>query len=383
MNNTEDNSIEAVVYQGKSIAQWEKDFNGEFTAEQLAKMARGSVDLQKLLYSDSLNEQDDQLLDAKEFFEEADKEINETEDKAVALNESKNDPEDVVTVKDFIYLLREKTDLDDKISFRANKKENVLLNVDSKNGYAVIDFVDGKKRFNEHVELATDELRFPDEGMMIKDIQNIGINAYPRNRYGWMTDNIVGVVDGKVVEFKDIKYIRPDYPTNGTFYLIDGKPESLKAFEQHKELILNEKENMKESYSWRRGGYGGTGRKYSDLGDRAPRGAAIGWFAVDQIDPKAKGKMYGWRMGPSNFPFTDLLYPERKYKVGTTVMRNKYVKAGSMSGEKYIAIPSYFSAIKNNDQEAINILNLLGIPLDLTFGMDPNDDYSMTYTMKQ
>ncbi len=89
--------------------------------------------------------------------------------------------------------------------------------------------------------------------------------------------------------------------------------------------------------------------------------------------------MDGWRMGPTNFPFEDLLYPERKYKIGTTAMRNKYVKAGTMSGEKYISIPSYFDAIKNNDEEAINILKLLGIPLDLTFGLDPNDDYSMTY----
>lgn len=290
----EDNSIEAMVHQGKSIAQWEKDFNGEFTAEQLAKMAKGSVDLQKLLYSDDLNEEDDQLLDAKEFFEEAAKEseLEETTDEEVALSESSDDPEDVVTVKDFIHLLREKTDLNDKLSFRANKKECVLVDVDSKSGTSVVDLVYGKDK------------------------------------------------------------------------------------------MLENEEDMKESYSWRRGGYGGTGRSYSSLGDRAPRGAAIGWFNVDEIDPKAKGKMYGWRMGPSNFPFEDLLYPERKYKVGTTTMRNKYVKAGSMSGEKYIAIPSYFSAIKDNDQEAINLLNALGIPLDLTFGMDPNDDYSMTYTVK-
>ena len=141
--------------------------------------------------------------------------------------------------------------------------------------------------------------------------------------------------------------------------------------------LLNEKDDeskVDEGYNWRRGGYGGTGRKYSSL-DNAPRGAAIGWFAVDQLDSKAKGRIApGWRCGPSNFPFTDLLYPERKYKIGTMVMRNKYVKAGSMSGEKYIAIPSYFEAIKTNDEEAIKLLTALNIPLDLTFGMDPNDD---------
>ena len=63
-------------------------------------------------------------------------------------------------------------------------------------------------------------------------------------------------------------------------------------------------------------------------------------------------------------------------------MRNKYIKAGSMSGDKYIAIPSYFDCINNNDQEAINLLKALGIPLNLTFGMDPKEDYSNSYTIK-
>ena len=140
-------------------------------------------------------------------------------------------------------------------------------------------------------------------------------------------------------------------------------------------------ESLAEGYnSWRRGGYGGTGRSYSSLGSDAPRGAAIGWYSIGDLDPKAKGKMPGWRCGPSNFPFEDLLYPDRKYKVGTMVMRNKYIKAGALSGEKYIAVPSYFDSLKNNDQDAIAVLNALGIPLDLTFGMDPNDDYSVTYS---
>ena len=208
-----------------------------------------------------------------------------------------DEAEDVVTVGDFIEILRKKTKLDDKIVFRADKKEMVLAEVDSKSGIAVVDVVYGK--------------------------------------------------------------------ANG------------KLYEKENE------ENMKnEGYSWRRGGYGGTGRSYSSLGSDAPRGAAIVWYSVSDFDPKAKGKMFGWRCGPSNFPFEDLLYPNRKYKVGTMVMRNKYVKAGSMSGEKYISIPSYFDAIKNNDEAAIGLLNALGIPLDLTFGMDPNDDYSVTYVEK-
>ena len=139
---------------------------------------------------------------------------------------------------------------------------------------------------------------------------------------------------------------------------------------------------MNEGRSWYGGGYGGTGKSYKSLGSRAPRGAEIGWYSVEQLDPKAAGKMRNWRCGPSNFPFEDLLYPERKYVKGVMVMRNKYIKAGSMSGEKYIAIPSYFDCIKNNDQEAINLLKALGIPLNLTFGMDPKEDYSNSYTIK-
>lgn len=145
------------------------------------------------------------------------------------------------------------------------------------------------------------------------------------------------------------------------------------------EFVFENDDEITEGRNWRTGGYGGSGRSYSSFNGSAPRGAAIGWYAVADLDPKAKGKMPGWRCGPSNFPFTDLLYPERKYKVGTMVMRNKYIKAGEMSGEKYIAIPSYFDSIKNNDEEALNLLKLLNIPLDLTFGMDPNDDYSVTY----
>ena len=91
--------------------------------------------------------------------------------------------------------------------------------------------------------------------------------------------------------------------------------------------------------------------------------------------------MDDWRVGPSNFKFKDLLYPERKYKVGTTILRSKSLKAGEESGVKYIAVPSYLDAIKNNDEAAIELLNALKIPLDLTFGYEPNEDFSGTYTI--
>ena len=243
----EDNSVEAVLHQGKPISQWEKDFNGEFTAQQLLKLAKSGVDLQKLLL---------------------------TSKGITTLDESTQD------------------EIDDKQLFK------------------------------------------DEEFFFEKD--------------------------------------------NGE----DGNNESI------------EDNQVKENRSWYGGGYGGTGKSYSRVsheGGHTPRGKEIGWYSVSEIDPKARGKMPGWRCGPSNFPFNDALYgigtgrldpdgKSRKYKVGTMIMRNKHVNAGSASGIVDIAVPSYFAAIKSNDEDALAMLKLLGIPLDLTFGMDPNDDYSVTYT---
>ena len=298
----EDNRIESMLYQGKPLSQWEKEFEGEFTARQLFQLIRSGIDLGriKLGLVDEAHSIDDKALfkDEEFFFNEKDNEeqMNEVTDEEAALDESSRNPEDVVTVEDFIELLRARTNLDDKLMFRAYKKEALLFDVNSRAGITIVD--------------------------------------------------IVPSADAKRIS------------------------------EQENE------ENMNEGRSWYGGGYGGTGKSYKSLGSRAPRGAEIGWYPVEQLDPKAAGKMPGWRCGPSNFPFEDLLYPERKYVKGVMVMRNKYIKAGSMSGEKYIAIPSYFDCIKNNDQEAINLLKALGIPLNLTFGMDPKEDYSNSYTIK-
>lgn len=38
-----------MIHQGKTIAQWEKDFKGQFTYDQLVKLAKGGCDLQKML----------------------------------------------------------------------------------------------------------------------------------------------------------------------------------------------------------------------------------------------------------------------------------------------------------------------------------------------
>lgn len=360
------------------------------------------------------------------------------------------EPEDVVTVGDFIELLRRRTKLDDKIVFRCDKEERALLDVTSKAGVTVVDVLDAKANVLEDVELSLDGMS--EDFLTVADLERMGRKSYPNSDTAWKLDNIAGVVDGKVVDFKDVKYVRPEgYPSNGTFFLLDGKPASDEAVKTEIGVILSEstsetpenwqaaadwftangypieddearidafapqgsqflfkagcsptgkdevvpfsvawriyqsKSAVNEGRAWYGGGYGGTGRSYRSFSGHAPRGAEIGWYPVEQLDPKAKGKMAGWRAGPSNFGgFNDELYGDtRNYKAGTMVMRNKYVKAGDQSGVVQIALPSYFDCIKNNDEEGLKLLKALGIPLDLTFGLDPNDDYSMTYTLRK
>lgn len=465
----EDNSLGAFVYQGKPLSEWEKLLKKEynFTLDQVFALARSGADLDKILHVglDEADGFDSPVFKDEEFFSFDEKEkVDEVSDEEAALSEAARQPEDVVTVEDFIEFLRRDTKLDDKLMFRVNKASAMLFNVNSRAGTAVVDIIPAKdsRRLDEDIVLDLDGMA--DDFLTMDDLVRLGKKAWPNNSTGWIIDNIAAVVDGKVVDFKDVKYVRPEgYPSNGTFFLIDGKPASYDAVKTEIDATLSENSNDKkedvvneaitheqwqeaidwfnnngyeieddevrlekfapqmdqvlfkpgksptgkdevvdgdkafnlymslkesemkktnEGYSWRRGGYGGTGRSWKSLDGKGPRGKAIGWYAVEELDPKARGKMSGWRCGPSNFPFEDLLYPDRKYKVGTMVMRNKYLKAGSMSGEKYIAIPSYFSAIKDNDEEALALLNALNIPLDLTFGMDPNDDYSVTYTLK-
>lgn len=127
------------------------------------------------------------------------------------------------------------------------------------------------------------------------------------------------------------------------------------------------------------GGYAGTGKSYSKLshdGGHVPRGKEIDWYNVSDLDPKAKGKANGWRCGPANFPFVDELYNNRRYHKFTMMLRHPGFGG---SGHIQIAIPSYFAAIKNNDNVALDLLHKLGLPLDLTFGMNPDDDYSSQY----
>ena len=82
----EDNSIMSAVVQGKSISQWVDAFKGEFTGNQLWKMANSGTDLQRLLLTINGNctLDDSELNEAKSSDEDSndkdDKEDKEEED---------------------------------------------------------------------------------------------------------------------------------------------------------------------------------------------------------------------------------------------------------------------------------------------------------------
>lgn len=92
MTNT-DNEIGTLVHQGKPLSQWAEDFKGEFTLNQLEKMARGGADLQKILVF-GLDESFKELpLDSDEGLDETDSDVE-----TAALSESIR-PNYVVHVK--------------------------------------------------------------------------------------------------------------------------------------------------------------------------------------------------------------------------------------------------------------------------------------------
>ena len=397
---TKDEYIDNVQHQGKTIAQWEKDFNGMFDKNQLLAMIRGGTDLQKILVlgldendsSTQSNSMKDWVVSftmpnsighgwmifsgkTKDDAANACREWHKTHNDDVTINQvidpkdnsifqqtciesNKIDeaylkqPEDVVTVKDLIVLLNAHAKQDDKLMFRCNKKTVSLFDVRSKNGIAVVDLVPSNLNMLEN-EDQIKESKITGEYCNVDDLRLAAKDAYPENKDEWMTDDIVGIVNGNVVDFKEVQHFKPDYPSEGTFFLLDGTKASKDAYEKQIEFMINEKEKQmtSEGRNWRTGGYGGTGRSYSSLGSKAPKGAEIGWYKVEELDPKAIGKMPGWRCGPSNFPFKDLFFPNRKYKIGTMVMRNKYVKAGPLSGEIYIAIPKLKPSEKRNSHK--------------------------------
>jgi len=216
--------------------------------------------------------------DEEFFFEKKQHAVSETSDEDAALDESARSPEDVVTVGDFIELLRTRTKLDDKLMLRVHKKEAMLFDVNSRGGVTVVDIVPSAGRMNEDVELSLDGMH--DDFLTINDLARLGKQAYPHNSTGWMTDNIAGIVDGKVIDFTDVKYARPEgYPTNGTFFLLDGKANSIDAYNAEKEIMMSEStvedtpENWKEAADW----FSSNGYPIEDNEDRleqfAPQGS--------------------------------------------------------------------------------------------------------------
>lgn len=146
-----------------------------------------------------------------------------------------------------------------------------------------------------------------------------------------------------------------------------------------------DEEDIDERYD-RYGGFGGYGRKYSSYGSSAPRGAAIGWYCVADVDPACKNMDRNWRFGPIEFTrgVVDFLYPERQYKRGATMLRHKHFKMPNDGDvvELYVGIASIFDAVKNNDEEALKKLDMLGINRNISLGLDPEDDYSAQYVLR-
>lgn len=148
--------------------------------------------------------------------------------------------------------------------------------------------------------------------------------------------------------------------------------------------LTEDEDQIDERYD-RFGGFGGYGRSYSSYGGRAPRGSDIGWDSVANVDPACRNMDRKWRFGPIEFTrgVTDFLYPERQYKRGATMLRYKdFQMPDGNVADLYVGLPSIFDAVKNNDEEALNKLDMIGISRNITLGMDPNDDYSVQYNLR-
>jgi len=163
------------------------------------------------------------------------------------------------------------------------------------------------------------------------------------------------------------------------------KKEEAAAETKTEECDVSEEEDIEEGYD-RYGGFGGYGRKYSSYGSSAPRGAAIGWYCVADVDPACKSMDRNWRFGPIEFTrgVVDFLYPERQYKRGATMLRHKHFKMPNDGDvvELYVGLASIFDAVKNNDEEALKKLDMIGINRNISLGLDPEDDYTSQYVLR-
>lgn len=91
----EDNSIMSAVVQGKSIRQWVDAFKGEFTGNQLWKMANSGTDLQRLLLTINGNcTLDDSELNEAESSDEDSNDKDDKEDKEEEDSDFEDDKEE-------------------------------------------------------------------------------------------------------------------------------------------------------------------------------------------------------------------------------------------------------------------------------------------------
>ena len=91
----EDNSIMSAVVQGKSISQWVDAFKGEFTGNQLWKMANSGTDLQRLLLTINGNcTLDDSELNEAQSSDEDGNDKDDKEDKEEEDSDFEDDKEE-------------------------------------------------------------------------------------------------------------------------------------------------------------------------------------------------------------------------------------------------------------------------------------------------
>ena len=91
------------------------------------------------------------------------------------------------------------------------------------------------------------------------------------------------------------------------------------------------------------------------------------YFPLKMLSPSAPD---GILFGPTEFKETCWLYPERRLKLGSTII---WIPAKKV----HIGLASYVDAQKNGDDAALAKLKELGIPLGVRFSDD--NDFSGTY----
>jgi len=55
---------------------------------------------------------------------------------------------------------------------------------------------------------------------------------------------------------------------------------------------------------------------------------------------------------------------------------------GNVVADLYVGLPSIFDAVKNNDEEALKKLDMIGISRNISLGLDPDDDYTAQYVLR-